>query len=148
MSLPWPTSLRRSFRIFLILRRYTYFSPTLDYTFIIQNMAKLVPCLCMIQAMIFFSAHGVPVSYVENSGDPYQKQMEECIFLIMEELKARGVPNEHILAYQVWSYYPLLALPLYMDSCNWLAIIPSFPEPCWACSMAEAIHRWGSCGPW
>uniref|UniRef100_A0A1J3HZK1 Ferrochelatase n=1 Tax=Noccaea caerulescens TaxID=107243 RepID=A0A1J3HZK1_NOCCA len=52
------------------------------------------------EAMIFFSAHGVPVSYVENSGDPYQKQMEECIFLIMEELKARGVPNEHILAYQ------------------------------------------------
>ncbi|KFK26386.1 hypothetical protein AALP_AA8G241800 [Arabis alpina] len=52
------------------------------------------------EAMIFFSAHGVPVSYVENSGDPYQKQMEECIDLIMEELKARGVPNDHILAYQ------------------------------------------------
>lgn len=57
--------------------------------------------------MIFFSAHGVPVSYVENSGDPYQKQMEECIDLIMEELKARGVHNDHKLAYQVWPFYPL-----------------------------------------
>lgn len=53
------------------------------------------------QAMIFFSAHGVPVSYVENAGDPYQVQMEECIFLIMQELKARGISNEHTLAYQV-----------------------------------------------
>ncbi|CAE6121688.1 unnamed protein product [Arabidopsis arenosa] len=52
------------------------------------------------EVMIFFSAHGVPVSYVENAGDPYQKQMEECIDLIMEELKARGVLNDHKLAYQ------------------------------------------------
>ncbi|XP_057429869.1 ferrochelatase-1, chloroplastic/mitochondrial-like [Lotus japonicus] len=52
------------------------------------------------EAMIFFSAHGVPVSYVENAGDPYQVQMEECIFLIMQELKARGISNEHTLAYQ------------------------------------------------
>ncbi|KAL1557321.1 ferrochelatase-2, chloroplastic-like [Salvia divinorum] len=52
------------------------------------------------EAMIFFSAHGVPVSYVENAGDPYRDQMEDCIFLIMQELKARGVPNAHTLAYQ------------------------------------------------
>ncbi|CAJ2643825.1 unnamed protein product [Trifolium pratense] len=52
------------------------------------------------EAMIFFSAHGVPVSYVENAGDPYRDQMEECIFLIMQELKARGINNEHTLAYQ------------------------------------------------
>ncbi|KAG6417097.1 hypothetical protein SASPL_119247 [Salvia splendens] len=52
------------------------------------------------EAMIFFSAHGVPVSYVENAGDPYRDQMEDCIFLIMQELKARGVPNDHTLAYQ------------------------------------------------
>jgi len=57
--------------------------------------------------MIFFSAHGVPVSYVENAGDPYQKQMEECIDLIMEELKAREVLNDHKLAYQVCSNHPL-----------------------------------------
>lgn len=55
--------------------------------------------------MIFFSAHGVPVSYVENAGDPYQDQMEECIFLIMQELKLRGVVNDHTLAYQVCCSY-------------------------------------------
>ncbi|XP_023546547.1 ferrochelatase-2, chloroplastic isoform X1 [Cucurbita pepo subsp. pepo] len=52
------------------------------------------------EVMIFFSAHGVPVSYVENAGDPYKDQMEECIYLIMQELKARGIGNEHTLAYQ------------------------------------------------
>ncbi|OIW14934.1 hypothetical protein TanjilG_30653 [Lupinus angustifolius] len=52
------------------------------------------------EAMIFFSAHGVPVSYVEDAGDPYRDQMEECIFLIMQELKARGINNKHTLAYQ------------------------------------------------
>ena len=51
--------------------------------------------------MIFFSAHGVPVSYVEEAGDPYKNQMEDCIFLIMRELKARGINNDHKLAYQV-----------------------------------------------
>lgn len=53
------------------------------------------------QVMIFFSAHGVPVSYVEDAGDPYKDQMEECISLIMRELKARGIKNGHTLAYQV-----------------------------------------------
>jgi len=62
--------------------------------------------------MIFFSAHGVPVSYVENAGDPYRDQMEECIFLIMQELKARGVSNEHTLAYQVcFELFQLAFLP-------------------------------------
>lgn len=51
--------------------------------------------------MIFFSAHGVPVSYVEDAGDPYKDQMEECIYLIMQELKTRGIDNKHTLAYQV-----------------------------------------------
>ncbi|XP_009626129.1 ferrochelatase-2, chloroplastic [Nicotiana tomentosiformis] len=52
------------------------------------------------EVMIFFSAHGVPVSYVEDAGDPYRDQMEECISLIMNELKARGTNNDHTLAYQ------------------------------------------------
>ncbi|CAI0549287.1 unnamed protein product [Linum tenue] len=52
------------------------------------------------EVMIFFSAHGVPVSYVEVAGDPYKDQMEDCIYLIMQELKARGVYNDHTLAYQ------------------------------------------------
>lgn len=49
------------------------------------------------QATIFFSAHGVPISYVEEAGDPYQQEIEKCTALIMEAL-AR--PNAHVLAYQ------------------------------------------------
>ncbi|MEH2439184.1 ferrochelatase [Nostoc sp.] len=46
---------------------------------------------------IFFSAHGVPKSYVEEAGDPYQQEIEECTALIMQTLN-RG--NAHTLAYQ------------------------------------------------
>lgn len=46
---------------------------------------------------IFFSAHGVPVSYVEEAGDPYQQEIEECTRLIMRTLNR---PNEYTLAYQ------------------------------------------------
>ena len=49
------------------------------------------------KAHVFFSAHGVPVSYVEEAGDPYQKEIEECTRLIMENL---GRPNRYTLAYQ------------------------------------------------
>jgi len=46
---------------------------------------------------LFFSAHGVPVSYVEEAGDPYQKQIEACTGLIMQTLNR---PNDYTLAYQ------------------------------------------------
>ncbi|UKO98193.1 ferrochelatase [Nostoc sp. UHCC 0870] len=46
---------------------------------------------------IFFSAHGVPKSYVEEAGDPYQQEIEECTALIMQTLNR---PNPHTLAYQ------------------------------------------------
>ncbi|MDB9526188.1 ferrochelatase [Oscillatoria sp. CS-180] len=46
---------------------------------------------------VFFSAHGVPVSYVEEAGDPYQREIEHCVDLIM---KALGRSNEYTLAYQ------------------------------------------------
>ncbi|MFW6358041.1 MAG: ferrochelatase [Chroococcales cyanobacterium] len=46
---------------------------------------------------IFFSAHGVPVSYVEEAGDPYQQEIEDCTRLIMKTLNR---PNNHTLAYQ------------------------------------------------
>jgi protoporphyrin/coproporphyrin ferrochelatase len=48
-------------------------------------------------AHIFFSAHGVPVSYVEEAGDPYQREIEACTALIMQTLHR---PNAHTLAYQ------------------------------------------------
>ncbi|UBF28387.1 ferrochelatase [Kovacikia minuta CCNUW1] len=49
------------------------------------------------QVYIFFSAHGVPVSYVEEAGDPYQKEIEGCVELIVKQLNR---PNPHVLAYQ------------------------------------------------
>lgn len=49
------------------------------------------------QVHIFFSAHGVPLSYVEEAGDPYQREIEECTRLIMQTLNR---PNPHTLAYQ------------------------------------------------
>lgn len=49
------------------------------------------------EAHIFFSAHGVPKSYVEEAGDPYQQEIEECTELIMRTLNR---PNNYSLAYQ------------------------------------------------
>lgn len=46
---------------------------------------------------VFFSAHGVPVSYVEEAGDPYQREIEHCTELIMQTLNR---PNPYTLAYQ------------------------------------------------
>eukprot|EP00890_Picochlorum_soloecismus_P002560 jgi/Picsp_1/3304/NSC_06143-R1_ferrochelatase ii len=48
---------------------------------------------------VFFSAHGVPQSYVDE-GDPYKEEMEACIQLIMQELGRRDIKNSHTLAYQ------------------------------------------------
>ena len=33
-------------------------------------------------------------------GDPYKEEMEECVALVMAELRRRGVANHHTLAYQ------------------------------------------------
>jgi len=53
------------------------------------------------EAHVFFSAHGVPKSYVEEAGDPYQKEIEACSKLIMAELEGLlGYGNPHSLAYQ------------------------------------------------
>ena len=49
------------------------------------------------KAHVFFSAHGVPKSYVEEAGDPYQKEIESCAELIMKTL---GRENPWTLAYQ------------------------------------------------
>lgn len=49
---------------------------------------------------VFFSAHGVPKSYVEQYGDPYKEEIEQCVNLIMERLRQRDISNSHTLAYQ------------------------------------------------
>lgn len=45
---------------------------------------------------IIFSAHGVPISVIEN-GDPYQRQIEETVALVMAH---GGWSNRHRLCYQ------------------------------------------------
>jgi ferrochelatase len=53
------------------------------------------------QAHVFFSAHGVPKSYVEEAGDPYQREIEACTRLIMQGLQRElGHSNPYTLAYQ------------------------------------------------
>jgi len=47
-------------------------------------------------AHIVFSAHGLPLSLIEK-GDPYQKQIEETVRLVMAD---GGWPNAHTLCYQ------------------------------------------------
>ncbi|MEI6330196.1 MAG: ferrochelatase [Pseudanabaena sp.] len=50
---------------------------------------------------IFFSAHGVPVKYVTQYGDPYQAEMENCVDGIMKALRRDYHRyNAHTLAYQ------------------------------------------------
>lgn len=63
------------------------------------------------------------MSYVEEAGDPYKEEMEQCIDLIMAELRRRDVDNPYKLAYQVrvyvrWRYecHPTLTFAL-----DWLA---------------------------
>ena len=49
------------------------------------------------KAHIFFSAHGVPKTYVTESGDPYQEEIEACTESIMKTL---NTGNPYTLAYQ------------------------------------------------
>jgi len=47
-------------------------------------------------AELVFSAHSVPVAVIDN-GDPYQRQIEETVELVMQR---GGWPNRHRLCYQ------------------------------------------------
>ena len=81
---------------------YTLIPSWYDHSGYLQAMADLIAKeLAKLehpdQAHIFFSAHGVPQSYVDEAGDPYQREIEECTRLIMQTLDR---PNEHTLAYQ------------------------------------------------
>jgi ferrochelatase len=82
--------------------KYTIVPSWYKHTGYLQAMADLIErTIAQVphpsQAHIFFSAHGVPVSYVEEAGDPYQKEMEDCTALIMKRLNR---PHAYTLAYQ------------------------------------------------
>ncbi len=100
-----------SFRVLEKLWQQDSSLQKIDYTVIpswynrpgyLQAMAQLIHqeiehCEQPEQVPIFFSAHGVPVSYVEEAGDPYRDEIEGCTAAIMQTLNR---PNPHVLAYQ------------------------------------------------
>ena len=62
---------------------------------------QILLCESPSNAHVFFTAHGVPKSYVEEAGDPYKKQIEDCVSLIVSELKnSLKFRNPHTLSYQ------------------------------------------------
>ena len=77
-----------------------------DHPGYVDAMARLIAheveaCPDPTAAHVFFSAHGVPKSYVEEAGDPYQREIEACSTLIMQRLaELVGHGNPHTLAYQ------------------------------------------------
>ena len=42
----------------------------------------------------------VIVMQVEEFGDPYKEEIEQCVRLVMDRVRARGWGNHHTLAYQ------------------------------------------------
>ncbi|HIK34492.1 MAG TPA: ferrochelatase [Thermosynechococcus sp. M98_K2018_005] len=82
--------------------RYTLIPSWYNHPGYVAAMADLIrqeldKCPNPDEAVIFFSAHGVPKSYVTEAGDPYQEEIEACVKLIMAALNR---PNTHVLAYQ------------------------------------------------
>jgi protoporphyrin/coproporphyrin ferrochelatase len=82
--------------------KYTVVSSWFDRPGYLRAMAELITkeidkCPNPTEARVFFSAHGVPTTYVTEGGDPYQAEIEQCAALIMQTLNR---PNEYTLAYQ------------------------------------------------
>ena len=77
-----------------------------DHPGYIQALASLIAreikaCEDPSAAHVFFSAHGVPKSYVEDAGDPYQLEIVACSKLILQQLQQQlGHTNPFTLAYQ------------------------------------------------
>jgi ferrochelatase len=77
-----------------------------DHPGYIQALASLIEreikaCEDPSAAHVFFSAHGVPKSYVEDAGDPYQQEIVDCSKLILQRLQQQlGHTNPFTLAYQ------------------------------------------------
>ena len=77
-----------------------------DHPAYVSSMSELIKnqildCELPKEAHIFFTAHGVPKSYVEEAGDPYQDQIQNCSLLIIDQLEnSLGFSNSFSLAYQ------------------------------------------------
>ncbi|WP_269622548.1 ferrochelatase [Prochlorococcus marinus] len=72
----------------------------------ISSMAELIQreillCESPEKVHICFTAHGVPKSYVEEAGDPYKNEIEDCSLLIIDQLETSlGFSNSYTLSYQ------------------------------------------------
>ncbi|MDG2989760.1 ferrochelatase [Candidatus Synechococcus calcipolaris G9] len=80
--------------------RYSLVPSWYDAPRYVESMVELIRqelAHCPAETTIFFSAHGVPRSYVTDAGDPYQDEIEACVALIMAAL---GPDHPHVLAYQ------------------------------------------------
>ena len=72
----------------------------------IKSMVELISdqillCKSPSTAHLFFTAHGVPKSYVDDAGDPYKQEIEDCSLLIVNELrKVLNFSNPYTLSYQ------------------------------------------------
>ncbi len=77
-----------------------------DQSGYLKSMVELIAeeislCQTPSNAHVFFTAHGVPKSYVEKAGDPYKDQIEACSQLIIQQLqKHLGFSNPYTLSYQ------------------------------------------------
>ncbi|WP_320664149.1 ferrochelatase [Prochlorococcus sp. MIT 1223] len=72
----------------------------------IKAMAELIEkqilmCDSPNNAHVCFTAHGVPKSYVDDAGDPYKDEIENCSLLIIDQLEqSLGYTNPYTLSYQ------------------------------------------------
>jgi len=49
---------------------------------------------------VLFSAHGVPLSYIEEQGDPYKRHIEETVHLVAQAVK-RDLPSSNIPTFEL-----------------------------------------------
>ena len=62
---------------------------------------QILACNSPENVHICITAHGVPKSYVEDAGDPYKDEIENCSILIIDQLdKLLGYTNPYTLSYQ------------------------------------------------
>ncbi len=72
----------------------------------VQSLAGLIEeeikaCVLPEKAHICFTAHGVPKSYVEEAGDPYRDEIQNCSLLIIDKVeRSLGFSNSYTLSYQ------------------------------------------------
>jgi len=67
----------------------------------IEASLRTVPEAKRADAVVLFSAQGLPRKYIEELGDPYQEQVERTVMLVTAELaESFGVSNDCSLSYQ------------------------------------------------